>query len=249
MCIVVPSYNNRANFRLEYNLNSIFLQNYSNYFAVIINDASTDGSHDLFSRYFDFYRIDPAKFVYVHNKQRRTALENIYSAVWEHCSSDSVVVNLDGDDELIGRNVLKVFNANYQKYKMGVIYSNYYRYHSDGRIEPGWTTDYSQNVKTRLAFRSSSQSFSHLKTHRADLFRRIPIEALQDDSGRFFTITSDLAIYFPLMELACGKVMKIRGHHYLYNFNTGLNDYSVDHRLQLEVERQVRGGKQLPCPS
>jgi glycosyltransferase involved in cell wall biosynthesis len=44
MCVVVPGYNNNAKFRLEYNLNSIFLQNYTNYFVVIINDASTDGS-------------------------------------------------------------------------------------------------------------------------------------------------------------------------------------------------------------
>ena len=44
MCIVVPGYNNNARFRLEYNLNSIFRQNYTNYFAVILNDASTDGS-------------------------------------------------------------------------------------------------------------------------------------------------------------------------------------------------------------
>jgi glycosyltransferase involved in cell wall biosynthesis len=44
MCIIVPTYNNNAHFRLELNLNSIFMQNYTNYFAVIINDVSTDGT-------------------------------------------------------------------------------------------------------------------------------------------------------------------------------------------------------------
>jgi glycosyltransferase involved in cell wall biosynthesis len=44
MCIVVPGYNNNANCRIEYNLNSIFSQNYTNYKVVVINDASNDGS-------------------------------------------------------------------------------------------------------------------------------------------------------------------------------------------------------------
>lgn len=44
MCIMVPGYNNNDKFRIEYNLNSIFAQNYTNYKVVIVNDASTDKS-------------------------------------------------------------------------------------------------------------------------------------------------------------------------------------------------------------
>ena len=98
MCIVVPGYNNNARFRLEYNLNSIFRQNYTNYFAVIINDASTDGSDELFRNYLRHYGINPHRYVYIENLQRKTALENIYMAAHEYCSTDSVLVNLDGDD-------------------------------------------------------------------------------------------------------------------------------------------------------
>jgi hypothetical protein len=35
---------------------------------------------------------------------------------------------VDGDDELIGKNVLKLFNIAYQKKKAGFIYSNFYTY-------------------------------------------------------------------------------------------------------------------------
>lgn len=59
MCVVVPGYNNNAKFRIEYNLNSIFLQNYTNYFVVIINDASNDGSDEIYRKYLDFYKTDP----------------------------------------------------------------------------------------------------------------------------------------------------------------------------------------------
>ena len=51
MCILVPGYNNNARFRIEYNLNSIFTQNYTNYRVVIIDDASVDGSGDVYRKY------------------------------------------------------------------------------------------------------------------------------------------------------------------------------------------------------
>jgi len=41
------------------------------------------------------------------------------------------VIHVDGDDELIGRNVFKVFNWAYQTQKAGVVYSNYYRFSLD----------------------------------------------------------------------------------------------------------------------
>ena len=44
MCVIAPGFNNNARFRVGNNLNSIFRQNYTNYFVVLINDASNDGS-------------------------------------------------------------------------------------------------------------------------------------------------------------------------------------------------------------
>ncbi len=38
---------------------------------------------------------------------------------------------VDGDDELIGKNALKLFNIAYQKNKAGVVYSNFYFYNQD----------------------------------------------------------------------------------------------------------------------
>jgi hypothetical protein len=49
------------------------------------------------------------------------------------------------------------------------------------------------------------------------------------------------------MELSCQRVNKIEGYHYLYNINTGLNDYAVDGAKQVAVDRQVRGGRKYSC--
>jgi len=53
--------------------------------------------------------------------------------------------------------------------------------------------------------------FSQLRSFRAELLPKIPTEYFKDDNGKFFTITADLALYMPLMELSCGRVNKIVG--------------------------------------
>jgi len=42
-------------------------------------------------------------------------MENIYKAVTQNCNLGEIVVMLDGDDSLVGRNVLSLLNAVYQK--------------------------------------------------------------------------------------------------------------------------------------
>ena len=126
VCLVVRTYNNNAQFRVEYNLNSIFTQNYTNYFVVMINDASNDGTDNIIRRYFHFFQIPKEKYVYISHKTRNTALENTYRAINNICSDDSIVLVLDGDDEILGRNAFKTFNREHQRLGGGWIYTNHY---------------------------------------------------------------------------------------------------------------------------
>lgn len=59
------------------------------------------------------------------NEKRMTAVPNIHRAVTQHCSPDSIMVLVDGDDEMLGRYSLKVFNHIYQKQNVDVVYSNH----------------------------------------------------------------------------------------------------------------------------
>lgn len=247
MCVVVPGYNNNAKFRIEYNLNSIFQQNYTNYFVVIINDASTDNSDELYRKYLSFHQINPDTYAYIENKDRKTALENIYTATHDYCSPDSVVLNLDADDEFIGKNVLKTFNAGYQKHKSGVLYSNFFWYDQGGNIMLGFTSEYTDSDKKNRNYRQAPQRFSHLRSYRAELFLKIKKEDFQDNESKFYTSAYDMVMYFPLMELSCGRVNKIEGFHYLYNINTGLNDYAVDRGKQSRIDQTVRKGAKYEC--
>ena len=128
MCLIVAGFNNYPDFRVELSLNSIFQQNYSNFFVVLIDDASTDRSVEVYRKYLEFHNIDRSRYVFISNKQNKGSLENIYNSVHQYCSTDSIVSSPDADDELLGKNVLKVFNVAFQQKKAGVIYSNYMWY-------------------------------------------------------------------------------------------------------------------------
>jgi hypothetical protein len=166
MCIIMPSYNNNARFRIEYALNSVFQQNYTNYFLVIINDKSTDGSDLTYRKYLDFWRPSKDNYVYVSNSERKTALGNIEAACRQYCSPDAIGLNLDGDDEFIGKNVLKTFNAAYQNLKAGVLYSNFYWHNQPTQTMIGFTSDYLQTEKDQNLYRARPNKFSHLRTFR-----------------------------------------------------------------------------------
>ncbi len=55
-------------------------------------------------------------------------MANIFYAIFKHCKAEDIVFIIDGDDELIGRQAFKLFNAVYQKTNALVAYSNYVAY-------------------------------------------------------------------------------------------------------------------------
>ena len=168
MCLIVPSYNNNAKFRIEHNLHSIFMQNQSNYKVVIIDDASTDGSIQIYKKYLDFYKIDKKYYTLISNTKKVAALSNHFFGALLQCEKNSIVLNLDADDEFIGRNVLKLFNQAYQTKKSGVVYSNFITYYQpQGIMDLGFTIPYKETEKKQNKFRETDMKFSHLRSFRS----------------------------------------------------------------------------------
>ena len=63
----------------------------------------------------------------IKNDIRIGHMANIYKAVHQFCEKGEILMIVDGDDELIGKYVLKLFNAFYQKTKSLSVYSNHLR--------------------------------------------------------------------------------------------------------------------------
>jgi hypothetical protein len=71
-----------------------------------------------------------------------TAIPNIYKAATEHCDPSDILALVDGDDELLGINVLKVFNSVYTRKGLEVMYSNIIVNDKNKYVKQGWSSSY-----------------------------------------------------------------------------------------------------------
>lgn len=69
ICVVIDLQFSQSLFQFQYTLNSLFLQNYTNYFAVVFGDGSENGDQML-RKYFNFYEIAGEKYTYILNEKR-----------------------------------------------------------------------------------------------------------------------------------------------------------------------------------
>ncbi len=82
---------------------------------------------------------------------------------------------VDGDDYLIGTQVLKLLNFQYQTKKLLAAYTNYLRINEPYYVKVGTSTPYPQSVIDKRTFRKNFSIFraSHLRSFYVDLFRKI----------------------------------------------------------------------------
>lgn len=141
MCVVVPSFRNSVRFRYFLNLWSILQQNYSNYHVVVVDDASGDGTAEKIGQEIAAHQLE-GRVKLVANRERKGHMANIYSAVHEHCREDELLLVIDGDDELIGRQVFKLVNAVYYRDRPLAMYTNHIQAKKDTAIEVGISLPY-----------------------------------------------------------------------------------------------------------
>lgn len=53
------------------------------------------------------------------------AMHNIRTAATQYCDPKDIMMIVDGDDQLVGRQVFKLYNAVFQKEKVWFVYSNF----------------------------------------------------------------------------------------------------------------------------
>ena len=92
------------------------MQDYQNYHLVFIDDASTDGTGDEVQKFLkNQTKLPKSHYKVIKNKKQQRAMPNLRMAARKHCKPEEIFMIVDGDDELLGRQVLKLFNAVFQK--------------------------------------------------------------------------------------------------------------------------------------
>jgi glycosyltransferase involved in cell wall biosynthesis len=91
------------------------MQDYKNYHIVYIDDNSPDQANEYVRKYFIEKNIPSEKVKIMINKERKGELGNIYYAGHNYCKLGEIMLIVEGNDALIGTNVLRILNALYQK--------------------------------------------------------------------------------------------------------------------------------------
>ena len=261
MVIIIPSYNNEKWARD--NLQSIIEQNYQNFRIIYINDCSSDSTGKLVEKHtknltlrtfrsFCFNEregeavaetVDRFKekihskktfFTLVNNSKRCGALANLYRAIYS-CKDHEIVVLVDGDDWLYHKNVLQTLNALYSSNEIWMTHGTLMAY-------PRGCTNWCELVPEELIQRNAIRQFkcpSHLRTFYAWLFKKIALEDLLFN-GEFFPMTWDMAIMFPMIEMASERHCFVDQTTYVYNEKNPINDNKINQELQRNLEVYIR---------
>ena len=261
IAIIIPSFNNEDWY--EKNLNSVLQQNYDNYRIIYINDCSSDRTgqvvEETVKKCTDDYQITffdcpfnediPTStqifgelinkkncfFTLINNRHRHYgALPNLYRAI-HSCNNDEIVVLLDGDDWLFDNDVLQKINTFYASENIWLTHGRFIEYPNNNS---SWSQDFSNEVIRQNAFRQNRIP-THLKTFYSCLFKKIRLEDLLYN-GIFCPMTGDMAMMFPMIEMAGERHAYSHEINYVYNVANPINDNKINPQLQRDMDAYIR---------
>ncbi|HEX4069154.1 MAG TPA: glycosyltransferase family A protein [Candidatus Babeliales bacterium] len=230
--IVIPSYNNQKWYNK--NLQSVLSQNYSNFRIMYIDDYSPDGTGDLVEAYLAENDLHH-KVHLIKNNNRRGALHNLYTMIYM-CEDDEIVVTLDGDDWFPDNEVLNRLNEAYSSEDIWLTYGQFELYPSKIR---GWASPMPDYIVENNAFRDFQHLPTHLRTFYAWLFKKIKLQDLLY-LGKFYPMTWDMAMMFPMIEMAGERHQFITDIMYIYNDENSLSDHYVSRQLQAYLAQLIK---------
>jgi len=230
--VVIPSYNNKSWYKD--NLGTLFNQKYENYRVIYIDDCSKDGTGELVEAYVREAGQEH-RFHLIKNTRNRGAMRNLYDAI-HTCDDNEIVITYDGDDWFPDENVLKTINETYQEGEIWLTYGTYINF--PGGDIPGHSKPYPKEIIENNLFRTQT-SPSHLRTFYAWLFNKIREEDFIY-KGKFMPMAWDLAMMFPMLEMAGERHKCVDKILYVYNKTNPISDYRVNLQLQEAIDRYIR---------
>jgi len=215
---------------------SLLNQTSKDWIAIFCDDASTDGTSDLIP-------TDP-RFRIRKNKERMTALPNIHFGIIESDLNDEdIICILDGDDFLIRPDAAEIIKGLYNDYTL-LTYGQYVWPNGQvGHCKP-YTREEFENL------RKGGYWASHIRTFKYKLYKELLVQdpnlsCYKDNKGNFYTITYDVAIMTPLMEMAGFDRVKFNPDPVYYYRVHQQNDHFLDPQLQKSVAGDIFNKKEF----
>lgn len=236
--ISICGYNNAP--LVQKNLDSIFMQQYSNYRVVYIDDGSSDSTAAYVQDYIDTHQLDE-KMSIIANSKRSRKMKNIYN-FFHTCADEEIIIQVDGDDLLAHDQVFSLINQIYQTQDVWLTYGQFIGYpnRQAGRCKP-----VPDNIIAKRSFRSWEWVYTHLRTFHAWLFKNIKLEDFINElipgfEGKFFPLANDAASYFPMLEMCGNKFAFISEVIYIYNWDSPLQTGKIENHLYDPAKRDLK---------
>lgn len=235
--VIIPSYNNAQYF--EQNLSSVFMQDYSNYHIIYIDDASPDHTGTLVEQFIRTNHLEN-KITLIKNSYNRRALANMYKAI-HMCHPEDLIVELDGDDALAHNQIFKQINAHFSTYDIWFAYAQYKNLPEKKAIESklsliGFARPVSTDQLTKRNYRGT-WIWSGLRIFYAWIAQRVRLEEMLLPKapyiGKFFPTSKDNALIYPILEMCGNRFTFIPEILLLRNVDTPINDFKIARDLQI----------------
>ena len=228
--IVVPVFNSEK--YIEKCLNSILKQSYKRFQVKVVDDCSSDSSYDIAS----FICKENKNFKIFRNPRRIGALNNIYNLFNYKIKEPSRTIDLviDGDDYLYSGDVFNIIREKYIKNNCLITYGS----HISSKGVQG--KKYPRLIREFNLYRKYFWYASHLKTFRHDLWLAINHKDFINKNQEYFSVASDLAIMFPMLEMAGNRQEFVREILYVYNDNNPISDHNIRRKEQILAAKEIR---------
>lgn len=202
---------------------------------LVIDDASDDDTPNLIAKWLVRHPGHSVEFI--RRQSRRGGTSNTLDGI-RRADTDSIVIELNGDDWLPDPGVLPFLNKVYQDSRVWMTYNT--QRESTGVIP--FQLPPPREIRRNRSYRENEWATSHLHSFRRPLFDHVPNETMVDpETGEFWESADDVALYLWMLELAGDHALHIWRITCLYNFHSR-TEYRLDREGQLDRQNRIRKG-------
>lgn len=261
--VIIPFYNPGDYFDMC--INSVLTQDYDNYDVLFIDDFSSDDSYTkipacnyqvneknepitnekgelVISEIHPILEITKCNSVNAWKaSERLTALPNIHNGIINYSNDpDDIIFIMYGDDWLVNKGVLSKINDFYNQNDCLLTYGS-------SRLSDGkkcYSQEYRENEFPIL--RRITPKFSHPITFKRSLYTKFcdldpKFDHFLDEKGRWFSVCSNFAIFYPLADIAgFEKTKYMKDIVYIYNTDNPLNSEKLNSDLYYDTQEKIQ---------
>ncbi len=213
-------------------IRSVLAQNCSHFTILFVDDCSE------YTRQQKKIIIEMLKgHIVIFNTEQKYSLRNAYELIHKYVSQkNAIVINLDGDDWLMRKDVIQIIETTYKKTHCLLTYGDCLLYQPGSKNHRKIASDvysmmnrrYPHEIEIANTYRKQFFKPLHLRTWSAEEFKKIPIGYFQRPDKSWIRFCEDQAIFIPLLEAAHGQYSVIQQPLSMYNLQNPFSDQKIN---------------------